>query len=232
VKRIFIPTKNGSDWQGLLAQPKRHWKRGASAMTAAASWESASDTLPPEIPTVLNSSRVEDLKDLTLLAAIPEWEVPLEGGDTPSMTDVVAICRNDKGLCVIAVEAKVDEEFGPTLKEKRAEASSGQGDRLKYLHKLLGVDRLDDAIRYQLVHRTVSALKTARDFHAHVAVMLVHSFGTRASMRADFDTFCRAVGAKEVASGVHEIDALSPRLFLIWCNGDKKFLETELPSVL
>jgi hypothetical protein len=46
VKRIFIPTKTGSDWQGLLAKPKLHWKKGASAMTAAAAWEDAGDALP------------------------------------------------------------------------------------------------------------------------------------------------------------------------------------------
>ena len=33
MKRIFIPTETGSDWQGLLAKPKLHWKKGASAMT-------------------------------------------------------------------------------------------------------------------------------------------------------------------------------------------------------
>jgi len=36
LKRIFIPTKTGSDWQSLLAKPELHWKKGASAMTAAA----------------------------------------------------------------------------------------------------------------------------------------------------------------------------------------------------
>jgi len=45
VKRIFIPTKAGSDWQSLLAKPKLHWKKGASAMTAAAAWEDAGRAL-------------------------------------------------------------------------------------------------------------------------------------------------------------------------------------------
>lgn len=232
MKRIFIPTKNGSDWQGLLAKPKLHWKKGASAMTTAAAWETANETLPPEITAVFESSRVEDLKNLKLLVAFPEWEVPLEGGDTSSKTDILAICRNDKGLCVIAVEAKVDEEFGPTIREKRAEMSSGQESRLRYLHSLLDVAHLDDAIRYQLVHRTASALLTAREFHAHVAVMLVYSFGSRPSLRADFDAFCRAVGSKEVAPGVFEINRLRPPLFVIWCNGNRRFLDIEVLSAL
>ena len=36
MKRIFVPTRGGSDWQRLLAKPSLHWKMGASAMTAAA----------------------------------------------------------------------------------------------------------------------------------------------------------------------------------------------------
>jgi len=56
-------------------------------MTAAAAWEDAGDALPKEIATALNSSSDESLQDLKLLAAIPEWEVSLEGGETASHTD-------------------------------------------------------------------------------------------------------------------------------------------------
>ena len=233
MKRIFIPTKTGSDWQRLLAKPVLQWKKGKSAMTAAASWEGASDAFPAEIAAILKSSLVEDLDGLKLLAAIPEWEVPLEGGETSSHTDVLALARNDRGLCVIAVEAKVDEDFGPLLKDKRAEDSSGQHDRLTYLHSVLGVSSLDDNIRYQLLHRTASAILTAREFHAHVAVMLVQSFGRRASLREDFDSFCRSLGAQDLPGGMKVVRSFSqPSLFLGWCNGDHKFLNVELPSAV
>jgi len=36
VKRVFVPTKSGSDWQRLLGKPELHWKMGRSAMSAAA----------------------------------------------------------------------------------------------------------------------------------------------------------------------------------------------------
>jgi hypothetical protein len=68
VKRIFIPTKSGSDWQGLLAKPKLHWKKGASAMTAAAAWEDAGSTLPQEIASVLDSSNDESLRPCARLS--------------------------------------------------------------------------------------------------------------------------------------------------------------------
>jgi len=231
VKRIFIPTKTGTDWQGLLAKPKLHWKKGASAMTAAAAWEDAGNALPKEIAATLNSSGDEPLHDLKLLAAFPEWEVSLEGGETASHTDLLALARNEKGLCVIAVEAKVDEDFGPLLRDKRAEASAGQGKRLDYLHSMLGVPHFDDLIRYQLLHRTASALLTAREFHAQAAVMLVHSFGDKPTLRADFDAFCNALSTRQLSSGVHVAPTFSsPRLYIGWCSGNRKYLDVELPS--
>jgi hypothetical protein len=231
VKRIFIPTTGGSDWQPLLAKPVLHWKKGFSAMTAAASWEAAAGELPPEILELLDWSGLDSLKDLKLLAAIPEWETELEGGITPSKTDVLALCRNDVGLCVVAVEAKVNEDFGPLVKEKREEASDGQLKRLESLGKLLGINSLSDSIRYQLLHRTASALLTARLFHAKTAVMLVQSFGNKVILRADFDNFGESLNAQRIGANIYSITAHdSPHLFVAWCQGDSKFLEVELPS--
>jgi hypothetical protein len=231
MKRIFVPTRTGSDWQRFLAKPKLHWQPGRSAMTAAASWERANDAFPPEIGELLNSSLDQDLVGLKLLAAIPEWEVSLPGGKTTSHTDVLALARNDRGLCVMAVEAKVDEDFGPLLKEKRAEASPGHRCRLEYLHSVLGVAPLDDNMRYQLLHRTASAILTAREFHARGAVMVVQSFGTRPSVREDFDAFCRSMGAEDMPGGIKCIPSVRmPRLFLGWCTGDHEFLKMILPS--
>lgn len=233
MKRVFVPTRSGSDWQPLLAEPIKHWKKGKSAMTAAACWEAAGTTFPPEVAAMLAGAGDADLIDLKLLAAIPEWTVPLTGGDTASQTDVLALARNDRGLVVVAVEAKVDEDFGPTLQQKRSKASPGQSARLAELHRLLGVASLPDAIRYQLVHRTASAILTAREFHAHAAVMLVHSFGKRPSLREDFDAFNRALDARDLSPDVKVIPSFhAPRLFLGWCRGDPQFLDVELPSVV
>lgn len=233
MKRIFVPTRAGNDWQWLLAKPKLHWRTGKSAMTAAASWEHASNDFPPEISGLLDSSLDEDLIGLKLLAAMPEWEVPLPGGKTTSHTDVLALASNKRGLCVMAVKAKVDENFGPLLQEKRAGTSPGQHCRLRYLHSVLGIAPLDDSIRYQLLHRTASAIITAREFHAHVAVMVVQSFGTQPSLREDFDTFSRSLSAEDMPGGMKVIPSIrTPRLFLGWCTGDHEFLKVVLPSVV
>ena len=134
MKRIFTPTQTPSDWQHLLADPILHWKKSYSAMTTAACWDDACDHLPAEVKETLDASGQSDLIGLKLLAAIPEWEVDLPGGSRPSCTDVLALARNDEGLVVLGVEAKVDEPFGPTLGEKRAEESKDQGKRIDYLH--------------------------------------------------------------------------------------------------
>jgi hypothetical protein len=230
MKRILIPTKDASDWQPLLAKPVLHWQKGFSAMTTAASWEATAGELPPEIPALLDSSGADVLENLKLLAAIPEWETELEDGVTTSKTDVLALCRNKSGLCVVAVEAKVKEDFGPLVGEKRKDASDGQRDRLDYLGKLLDIASLSDSIRYQLLHRTASALLTARLFHAKTAVMLVQSFGNKANLRADFDNFGQSLNAQRIGPNIYSITSKdSPNLFLAWCQGDPKFLEVKVP---
>lgn len=166
-----------------------------------------------------------------MLAAIPEWETVLEGGVTTSKTDVLALCRNALGLCVVAVEAKDNEDFGPLIKEKRDEASSGQSVRLEYLQSLFGLTSLPDSIRYQLLHRTASAVLTARLFHARTAVMLVQSWGDKPAVRDDFNRFCELLNAREVRAGVYSIPAAkAPALFLAWCRGEPQFLQVDLPS--
>lgn len=232
MKRVVVPTESGRDWKRLLAKPDLHWKPGRSAMSAAASWEAAGNRLPAELGMALSASRDPDLIDLHLLLAVPEWEVELPGGVTASHTDVLALTRNARGLVAVAVEAKVDEAFGPSLGEKRTAPSIGQAERLKYLHEVLQLEEaLPDSIRYQLLHRTASAVLAAREFHAHVAVMLVQSFSPVGRWREDFEMFCRALGVSQVSESVGVVERhKTPRLFVGWCTGDQRFREVDLRS--
>ena len=234
MKRIFVPTVSGSDWQRLLGKPGLHWKSGRSAMSTAACWEENDPHLPREILEVLEASGDKALASLELLVAIPEWEVDLPGGDRPSQTDVLAITRNEFGLVILGVEAKVDEPFGPTLGEKRAGASGGQLERIVYLERELGcISSMEDSIRYQLLHRTVSAVLTARAFHAGSAVMLVHSFSPDSRWREDFEAFAAAIGGNRVTDDLYEVErGDGPRLIIGWCKGAQEFLSVELPSSL
>ncbi len=234
MKRIFVPTETGTDWQRLLGKPKIHWKKGRSAMSAAACWEESQPQLPSEIIQVLEGSREQSFSNLQLLVAIPEWEVELPGGNTTSQTDILAITRNNSGLVIIGVEAKVDEPFGPTLKDKKSDASEGQLERIAYLEQELGRSvPFQDHIRYQLLHRTVSALLTARAFHAPVAVMLVHSFSIVSKWRDDFEAFCQELKCTSLSQDLREVPNIQrTRLILGWCKGNEEYLGIELPSAL
>ena len=234
MKRIFVPTASGADWQRLLGKPKLHWKSGHSAMSAAACWEANQPKLPPEVVTVLEASGEQSLANLEMLLAIPEWEVELPGGNTSSQTDVLAITRNKFDLVILAVEAKVDETFGPTLGKKKQDATPSQLKRIAYLEGELDCCApLADEIRYQLLHRTVSAILTARAFHSSVAVMVVHSFSPESLWRQDFDAFAVAIGGKHHTDDLYEIPReTGPRLMLGWCKGDEQFLQAVLPSSL
>lgn len=234
MKRIFVPTVSGFDWQRLLSKPELHWKSGRSAMTAAACWEESAPKLPDEITNVLEASGDQSLASLELLMAIPEWEVELPGGNRPSQTDILAVARNEIGLVILGVEAKVDEPFGPTMGEKKTDASNDQLERIAYLEHELGcTSSLKDSIRYQLLHRSVSALLTARAFHAGIAVMLVHSFSPQSKWREDFDAFSESVSGRHVTKDLYEIElGNTPRLIIGWCRGNERYLAVELPSGL
>lgn len=203
-------------------------------MSAAACWEDSQPNLPPEIQNILDSGSDAAIANLELLVALPEWEVELPGGERASQTDVLAITRNSSGLVILGVEAKVDETFGPTIGDKKAKHSDGQLERILFLEKTLGRNEpFDGQIRYQLLHRSVSALLTARAFHASTAVMLVHSFSRDSAWRNDFDRFCQELNCESLSPDLYEIPKIEGgRLLLGWCKGNEKYLDSELPNAL
>ena len=129
--KVLIPTVGHEDWQRFLAEPEKQWKRGYSAMAAALSWEAAVG-LPPEIELLLGGS-------VELLLAIPEHKVALPGGGRESQCDVFALVRASDETIAVAVEAKVNEPFGPTVGEWMVNASNGKIERMRFICDLLGV---------------------------------------------------------------------------------------------
>jgi hypothetical protein len=227
MKRLFVPTETARDWKRLLAKPDLHWKQGRSAMTLALSWESAGDHLPREVERLFSTSEGPQLADLRMVLGIPEYEVRLPGGKRPSQTDLMVIATNPVGLCVIAVEGKVDEPFGPSVAERRGGASSGQEARIDFLLQALKLDRSSaDHLRYQLLHRAASSLLTAKLLHAETAVTLVHAFGECKENYQDYEAFCAALGQKAaVGKAVRIANFEKPALYLAWCVGESRFLK-------
>jgi hypothetical protein len=106
----------------------------------------------------------------------------------------MALCRDQKGLAVLAVEGKVDEPFGPHVLEWR-DGSPTKEARLTGLCAQLALDAsVVGPLRYQLIHRSVSALIQAKLYHASRATLLVHSFCPRHTGFNDFAQFAGLLG--------------------------------------
>ncbi len=224
MKRIYAPTSSALDWQRLLARPDRHWKAGYSAMALARCWEDAGDCLPSEVEALLAATPGVFFDKPRLLLAVPEFQVELPGGSRPTQTDLFALVRSDGGLTAVAVEGKVEESFGPTIEER---SRDGAAERLDYLHDLLRLDRARAPnLRYQLLHRTAAAVLLAREFNAHAAEMIVHSFSPTFASWSDFANFCEALGAKAGRDRlVHVGDHDGRPLFLGWAIGGAMYRE-------
>lgn len=201
--RIFVPTKNTDDWRKLLADPEKHWRTGYSAKTLACCWESA-DGFPPEVTQLFSGSGILIFQKVQLLLAFPEYKVfipPSKGH--PSQNDLFVLAKgSDGGLIAITIEGKVAEPFGKTLEEWKTHLSSGKIERLAFLQDQLGFnDELPSQLRYQLLHRTVSALIEARQFNASNAAMIVHSFSQEDLWFDDYQSFLALFGVQAARPG-------------------------------
>jgi hypothetical protein len=202
-------------------------------MTVARAWETAAG-FPPEVRRALNSSAEPALRDLAPLLIIPEYKIPLPGGSRASQTDVFVLARGKNALVAIAVEGKVDEAFGPTIKQRRAEPSSGVEERYAFLIRCLGLreEGIVDSIRYQLLHRAASAVLAAEEYFAPYAVMLVHSFSLNDKWFDGFSAFAALFGEPPAMGEVTSATRCgNVHLFLGWCKGDQQFRATEQPAV-
>lgn len=220
---IYIPATSAEQWAQFLAEPVKHWRTGYSARALAYSWQEASG-FPAEVQRVLSSC--PELSALQLLLAIPEHQVPLPGGSRPSQNDIWVLARSQSGLVSIAVEGKVSEPFGPTVEEWSAEGSQGKKDRLSFLCRELGICVAPPpTLRYQLLHRTASAVIEAKRFCASTAVMLVHSFSQSHLWFEDFGAFAQVLGCTVAVNQVAHVGVRGAvDLYIGWVCGDEKYL--------
>jgi hypothetical protein len=223
MSKIYKPTAGAADWQGFLADPDKQWRTGFSAKTLAHCWE-AGNGLPTEIASILRPLGA----DLELLLALPEYKVALPGtARGESQNDVFALVRAGGKTFAVMVEGKVSEPFGETLGDWLQNASDGKRDRLAFMSKLLGLTLpLPNDIRYQLLHRTASAVIEAQRFNTEAAVMLVHSFSSDRKWFGDFVRFASLFGVSLTTP--NELFPLranaKPPLYVGWVCGDCKFL--------
>jgi hypothetical protein len=219
MRKIYIPTLNAESWKALLADPEKQWKIGYSARTTAHCWEAADGSLPPEIAALFGG-------DAELLIAIPEHKVSLQDAGRESQTDVFALVRSNNRTIAVAVEGKVNESFGPTIKDWYVEPSPGKEQRLKFLCDQIGVAcPPPDHLHYQLFHRTVSAVLEAEHFKTDEAAMIVHSFSPAEKW---FEAYTAFLGLFDLKASVGKL--VSKRLpkgqivHFGWATGNPHFL--------
>ena len=192
MSKFFIPANSPEDWKKLLADPDKQWKTGYSAKSLAYSWQKRED-FPRSIKRVFTDSGINLFQDIELVVAFPEWKVPLQGGRRASQNDIFVLARGSNQLISIMVEGKVRESFGEVVSEWKSDMSKGKQTRLSYLCELLRLDKEQVAhIRYQLLHRTASAIIEAKRFNAQNALMLVHTFSRETEQESEgFQDYCQ-----------------------------------------
>lgn len=163
--KLYISSKGPVSWKEYLAEPDKQWKSGYSARSLAYCWEEAQG-FPKSVVDVFQSSPFELFHSIEFVLGIPEHKVDLPPkGGRPSQNDIFVLGKSGNQLVSIAVEGKVGEAFGPTVAGKRKDMSPGVKERLEFLVDLLQLkEKALDSIRYQLLHRTASALIEADHF--------------------------------------------------------------------
>jgi hypothetical protein len=128
----------------------------------------------------------------------------------------------------MAVEAKVNEDFGPVFDEWYEHPSPGKVTRWKFIADQLGfADFVPRGVRYQLLHRLASAAIEARRFGARDAVLLVHAWATNKDLLADYKHFLDAWGRSAKPGELVALkDRGDIRLHAGWVKGNARFLKS------
>ncbi len=219
-KRILMPTDGPETWKQFLADPDKHWKPGYSAMSMAYSWENAKE-LPSEVHTLFKGADLADLHDASLALAIPEYKVSLAGGSRPSQNDLFALMTCTGGLISMMVEGKAREDFDVTLGEwKKRTSAKGFQARMADIIEHIGLSKpIPDFIRYQLLHRTASAVIEAKRFHAQYAVVMIQSF-VNDDTENHYEDFCKFISLFDEEPLKNKLVEISrphgKRLFAAW----------------
>jgi hypothetical protein len=219
---FFIKASKPEDWQLQLAEPDKQWKTGYSAKALAHCWMTAGG-FPRSVKKVFHKSEYAIFKEIAFLAGFVEHKVPLPGGVRCSQNDIFVLAKTKKDIVSIAVEGKVSETFGELVRDWQKDESKGKKIRLKFLSDLLQLNQDDlHDIRYQLLHRTASALIEAKRFNASTALMMVHSFSPDHVWFSDYSSFASLFGITADLNAVHfakRIDGVN--LYLAWVTGEK-----------
>jgi len=223
---ILFPALFLEQWRFYLADPVKHWKTGYSAKALAYCWHEAQG-FPNEVKSVLTAAG-NPFSGLEPLLILPEHKVSLPGRSTASQTDIWILAKTETQLFSISVEGKLSESFGEPVNRWILEDSKGKQERLEFLLKKLGIQSdFEKTIRYQLLHRTASAVIEAERFLASHAMVIIHSFSPTNEWFEDFTKFVSLFGSTlpEVNSVVSAKLPNGMPLHFAWIHGNEEYLK-------
>lgn len=199
IRRVHIPLKRPEDIIPYLGAP-HHWREGRSAKCLIDQWWNAND-IPLSIKAMLDQA--PEWSDAKLIDAFAERCTNLgDGRPSHSQSDLLAVVELNSGIVILTIEAKVDEGFDKTIDEWLKVDSAGKRKRLEGLCARFGLNSKQvGPYRYQLVHRTASALIEAERYRSSKAAMIVQSWCPKKSSLDDFNEFCRLLGYREPQVG-------------------------------
>ena len=222
---ILLPASKPEDWQPHLGDPQKHWKSGHSAKALAYCWQEAQG-FPEEVKSILIAAG-GPFSRLEPLLILPEHKVPLPGRPTASQSDIWILAKSVTQLFSISVEGKVSESFGEPVNRWILKDLNGKQERLKLLLTKLGIrSDFDKTIRYQLLHRTASAVIEAERFLASHAMVLIHSFSPKNKWFEDFKKFVSLFGATPQIDSI--VSTKLPNglpLHFAWVHGNEDYLK-------
>ena len=196
LQRLHLPMRQPADVIPHLGA-EHHYQEGRSARLIAETWF-AGQQQPRGLPGAIRDVLDQDpqLAGAELVDAFLERRIDLGDGRKASQADALAILGLPGALAIMAIEGKVDETFGPRVSEwLGGSPSAGKVERLERLCATLGLAPAPAGLlRYQLLHRTASAIYEAKRYRAPTALMVVHSFDPGAAGLPDFKAFAAAIG--------------------------------------
>lgn len=199
IRRLHAPLRRPEDVIPHLGAP-HHWKEGRSAKSLIDQWWAAND-FPASIRALLDQA--PEWRGAELIDSFAERCTDLgDGRASHSQSDLLAVVGLSDGLGVIGIEAKVDEGFDRTIEEWSAQPSPGKTARLTKLCALFDLDPAKVGhLRYQLMHRTASAIIEARRYRARNAMMVVQSWSPDHDGYDDYLAFFSALEIDDLSHG-------------------------------
>lgn len=198
IPRLHVPMRAPQDIVRYLGEQEKHWKEGRSAHALAHTWF-RTNGIPAAVSALFQDH--EQFGSVELIDAFLERQVDLGTAGFPSQTDILAVIGVGDSIAILAVEGKAGEPFGPPV-HQWLDGSATRKRRLDALCGTLGLTReAAMPLRYQLLHRTASAIYEAKRYRTNTAVLVVQDFSERQTGLDDFRTFLRALRFENVDDG-------------------------------